>query len=238
MLISFKKRRKRSLCTWHLSKGFTMQMATKSHPVGSDRSAEVDYREAEGKVCILYGHGAFTIENVGRPKFRIGIILLEHFTTCLDFLIAISRKHVHQKNAVTRNNVYFCDIFLLLPSCTYSIVLLFSKVADSFEIMQSFCTAIFGMIRMNSPNSSGSTQQMRSKMVISSCQKWRGFDCDPNKVRTLCEHRCKKVVVMCRKRGLEWNEFLWEICRFEATINGFASRLEIASGRISGIGEF
>ncbi|CAE7514413.1 unnamed protein product [Symbiodinium pilosum] len=24
----------------------------------------VDYREAEGKVCILYGHGAFTIENV------------------------------------------------------------------------------------------------------------------------------------------------------------------------------
>eukprot|EP00440_Ansanella_granifera_P054980 gb/GFBE01059601.1/.p1 GENE.gb/GFBE01059601.1/~~gb/GFBE01059601.1/.p1 ORF type:complete len:632 (+),score=149.44 gb/GFBE01059601.1/:1-1896(+) len=25
---------------------------------------KVDYREAEGKVCILYGHGAFTIENV------------------------------------------------------------------------------------------------------------------------------------------------------------------------------
>jgi hypothetical protein len=25
---------------------------------------QVDYREAEGKVCILYGHGAFTIENV------------------------------------------------------------------------------------------------------------------------------------------------------------------------------
>ncbi|CAK8994578.1 Uncharacterized protein SCF082_LOCUS3986, partial [Durusdinium trenchii] len=24
----------------------------------------VDYRQAEGKVCILYGHGAFTIENV------------------------------------------------------------------------------------------------------------------------------------------------------------------------------
>jgi len=26
--------------------------------------SKVDYREAEGKVCILYGHGAFTIENV------------------------------------------------------------------------------------------------------------------------------------------------------------------------------
>lgn len=26
--------------------------------------SKVDYRQAEGKVCILYGHGAFTIENV------------------------------------------------------------------------------------------------------------------------------------------------------------------------------
>ncbi|CAJ1338539.1 unnamed protein product [Effrenium voratum] len=26
--------------------------------------SKVDYREAEGKVCVLYGHGAFTIENV------------------------------------------------------------------------------------------------------------------------------------------------------------------------------
>ena len=25
--------------------------------------SKVDYRQAEGKVCILYGHGAFTIEN-------------------------------------------------------------------------------------------------------------------------------------------------------------------------------
>lgn len=27
----------------------------------------MDYRQAEGKVCILYGHGAFTIENAARP---------------------------------------------------------------------------------------------------------------------------------------------------------------------------
>ena len=53
-----------SMESWLVS-GMSVECAVPAGPSHLEGSvAQVDYREAEGKVCVLYGHGAFTIENV------------------------------------------------------------------------------------------------------------------------------------------------------------------------------
>ena len=75
---------------------------------------QVDYREAEGKVCILYGHGAFTIENVSWSQWSQVLVKDMYVYICIQiYSIYIYMYIIYIYNYIY---IYICVLNLKMNS--------------------------------------------------------------------------------------------------------------------------